>query len=133
MAAYPEVVIAGIGQVPVREYWDVSLRDLAGRALRAAIKDAGGLKPRSLYIGSMLAASASHQANLGALISEVAGLAGQAEGVTAEAAEASGAAALNLAWQAIRSGLVDVAAVVGVEKVTDVVGAGSELAGRPGI
>ena len=61
MAAYPEVVIAGIGQVPVREYWDVSLRDLAGRALRAAIKDAGGLKPRSLYIGSMLAASASPQ------------------------------------------------------------------------
>jgi len=47
--------------------------------------------------------------------------------VTAEAAEASGAAALYLAWQAIRSGMVDVAAVVGVEKVTDVVGAGQEL------
>jgi acetyl-CoA C-acetyltransferase len=75
----------------------------------------------------MLAASASHQANLGALICEVAGLAGQAEGVTAVAAEASGAAALNLGWQAIRSGMVDVAAVVGVEKVTDVVGAGEEL------
>ncbi len=127
MATYPEVVIAGIGQVPVREYWDVSLRQLAGRALRDARADAGNLQPQVIYAGSMLAASASHQANLGALICEVAGLAGQAEGVTAEAAEASGAAALNLAWQAIRSGFVDVAAVVGVEKVTDVVGAGNEL------
>lgn len=127
MSNAPEVVIAGIGQVPVREYWDVSLRDLAAQALRAARKDAGGLQPQAIYIGSMLAASASHQANLGALVCETAGLAGQAEGVTAEAAEASGAAALNLAWQAVRSGMVDVAAVVGVEKVTDVVGAGNEL------
>ena len=127
MTVYPEVVIVGIGQQPVGEHWDVSLRELAGRALRAARKDAADLQPQAVYAGSMLAASASHQANLGALICEVAGLAGQAEGVTAEAAEASGAAALNLAWQAIRSGVVDVAAVVGVEKVTDVVGAGEEL------
>lgn len=127
MASYPEVVIVGIGQIPVREHWDVSLRELAGRALRSARKDAADLQPQAIYIGSMLAASASHQANLGALVCEVAGLAGQAEGVTAEAAEASGAAALYLAWQAIRSGMVDVAAVVGVEKVTDVVGAGQEL------
>lgn len=127
MTAYPEVVIVGIGQLPVREHWDVSLRELAGRALRAARKDAGDLQPQSIYVGSMLAASASHQANLGALVCEVAGLAGLAEGVTAEVAEASGAAALNLAWQAVRSGMVDVAAVVGVEKVTDIVGAGQEL------
>ena len=127
MTGYPEVVIVGIGQVPVREQWDVSLRELAGRALRSARKDAADLQPQAIYVGSMLAASASHQANLGALVCEVAGLAGQAEGVTAEAAEASGAAALNLAWQAVRSGMVDVAAVVGVEKVTDVVGAGQEL------
>jgi len=127
MAGYPEVVIAGIGQLPVREYWDISLRELAERALRAARKDANDLQPQAIYVGSMLAASASHQANLGALVCEVAGLAGQAEGVTAEAAEASGAAVLNLAWQAVRSGMVDVAAVVGVEKVTDIVGAGQEL------
>lgn len=127
MAGYPEVVIVGISQLPVAEYWDLSLRELAGRALRSAREDAAGLQPKSIYIGSMLAASASHQANLGSLVCEAAGLAGQAEGVTAEAAEASGAAALNLAWQAVRSGMVDVAAVVGVEKVTDIVGAGQEL------
>ena len=127
MTAYPEVVIVGIGQEPVGEHWDTSLRELAGRALRSAMKDAGGLQPQAVYVGSMLAASASHQANLGALVCEAAGLAGKAEGVTAEVAEASSAAALNLAWQAVRSGMTDVAAVVGVEKVTDVVGAGQEL------
>ena len=89
MTTYPEVVIVGIGQVPVGEHWDVSLRELAGRALRAARKDAVNLQPQSIYIGSMLAASASHQANLGALVCEVAGLAGKAEGVTAEVAEVS--------------------------------------------
>ena len=32
MAGYPEVVIVGISQLPVAEYWDLSLRELAGRA-----------------------------------------------------------------------------------------------------
>ena len=45
------------------------------------------------------------------------------EGVTVEAAEASGGAALRLAYTAILSGMVDVAMVIGVEKYTDVVGA----------
>lgn len=118
---YPDVYIVGIGQTEVGELWDVSLRDLAVRAVQAARKDAGGLKPDALYIGSMLASSASHQANLGSLISEWAGLAG-IEGVTAEAADASGGAALHLAWTAVRSGMVDYAMALGVEKVTDVAG-----------
>ena len=78
MAGYPEVVIVGISQLPVAEYWDLSLRELAGWALRSAREDAAGLQPKSIYIGSMLAASASHQANLGSLVCEAAGLAGQA-------------------------------------------------------
>jgi len=61
MASYPEVVIVGIGQLPVREHWDVSLRELAGRALRSARKDAADLQPQAIYIGSMLAASASRR------------------------------------------------------------------------
>jgi len=87
--------------------------------MRAAIKDAGGLQPQAIFVGNMLAASASHQANLGALLCEWAGLKG-AEGTTAEAADASGGAALRMAYTAIRSGMVDVALAVGVEKATDV-------------
>jgi acetyl-CoA C-acetyltransferase len=115
----PEVYIAGIGQTNVGELWNVSLRDLGVQAMRAAIKDAGGLQPQAIFVGNMLAASASHQANLGALLCEWAGLKG-AEGTTAEAADASGGAALRMAYTAIRSGMVDVALVVGVEKATDV-------------
>ena len=115
----PEVYIAGIGQTNVGELWSLSLRDLGVKAIRAAIKDSGGLQPQALFVGNMLAASASHQANLGALLCEWAGLKG-AEGTTAEAADASGGAALRMAYTAIRSGIVDVALVIGVEKATDV-------------
>jgi len=117
----PQVVIAGIGQTKVGELWDVSLRDLAVQAVMAARKDAGGLKPTAIYVGNTLAAAGSHQANLGALIAEYAGLIG-AEGITVEAADASGAAALRMAYTAVLSGLVDVAIAVGVEKFTDVIG-----------
>ncbi len=40
-AVMDEVIIAGIGQVPVGEHWQLSLRNLAARAMLDAIKDAG--------------------------------------------------------------------------------------------
>lgn len=122
MSKQTGVFIVGIGQTEVGELWDLSLRDLSTRALRAAMQDAAGLQPQAVYVGNMLAASASRQANLGALVCEYAGLSRKAEGLTAEVAEASGGVALQLAFHAIRSGFVDVVAVVGVEKATDVVG-----------
>ena len=120
-----DVLIVGIGQIPVGEHWDKSLRELATEVILDAIKDSGGLVPQSLYIGNMLATSASRQANLGALITEQAGLTG-IEGVTVEAADASGGAALRMAYLAVLSGRVDVAMAVGVEKFTDVIGPESE-------
>ena len=113
-----EVVIAGIGMIPVGEHWDLSLRTLAARAILAAQKDAGGLKPQALYIGNFLGSMVSHQANLGALITDNTGLSG-IESFTIEAAEASGAAALHMAYLAVTSGFVDTAIALGVEKVTD--------------
>ena len=122
-----DVIIAGLGQTTVGEHWDVSLRDLAYYAMNAAMKDAGGLRPQSLFVGNMLAPNLSKQAHLGALLSDYAGLTG-IEAVTIEAAGASGGAALRQGYLAIKSGLVDTALVVGVEKFTDVVGAGVEEA-----
>ena len=122
-----EVIIAGLGQTTVGEHWDIGLRDLAFYAMSAAIKDAAGLRPQSLFVGNMLAPNLSKQAHLGALLADYAGLAG-IEAVTIEAAGASGGAALRQGYLAIKSGLVDTALVVGVEKFTDVVGAGVEEA-----
>jgi acetyl-CoA C-acetyltransferase len=122
-----EVVIAGIGQTDVGEHWEIGLRDLALTAIQEAIRDAGGLKPQSLFVGNMLAPSLSNQAHLGVLLADYAGLLG-IEAVTIEAAGASGGAALRQGYFAVASGLVDVALVVGVEKFTDMVGAGVDSA-----
>jgi acetyl-CoA C-acetyltransferase len=113
-----EVVIAGIGQYPVGEHWELSLRNLSARAVQAARKDANGLKPESLYIGNLLAPVASHQANLGALVTDNVYLEG-IESTTVEAGEASAAAAFRLAYEAVASGWVDIAMALGLEKYTD--------------
>ncbi|NUQ86260.1 MAG: thiolase domain-containing protein, partial [Anaerolineales bacterium] len=122
-----DVIIAGIGQTQVGEHWDIGLRDLAFAAIQDAIKDAGGLKPQSLFVGNMLAPNLSNQAHLGVLIADFAGLIG-IEAVTVEAAGASGGAALRQGYLAVKSGLVDVALVVGVEKFTDKVGSSVDAA-----
>jgi acetyl-CoA C-acetyltransferase len=122
-----DIIIAGIGQTPVGEHWDMSLRSMALHAIQAAIHDSGGLKPEALYIGNMLAANLSRQAHLGALLADYAGLTG-IEAETVEVGGASGGAALRQGYLAIASRLVDVALVVGVEKFTDVIGPDLEAA-----
>jgi acetyl-CoA C-acetyltransferase len=96
-----EVVIAGIGQTDVGEHYAFSLRELAFLALEAAIEDAGGLRPDILFVGNMYAPATSHQAHLGALISDYGGLGG-IEASTIEAGGASGAA-LRMGYLAVKS------------------------------
>jgi acetyl-CoA C-acetyltransferase len=122
-----DIVIAGIGQTPVGEHWDTSLRSLALHAIQAAIQDSGGLKPQALFAANMLAATLSRQAHLGALLADYAGLTG-IEAETVEAGGASGGAAIRQGYLAVASGLVDVALVIGVEKFTDVIGPDLEAA-----
>jgi acetyl-CoA C-acetyltransferase len=119
------IVIAGIGQTTVGEHWQYSIRELAHFALEDAIKDAGGLRPQALFVGNMLAPNLSKQAHLGALIADFSGLIG-IEAVSIEAAGASGGAALRQGYLAVKSGMIDVALIVGVEKFTDMVDSGVE-------
>ncbi|MEE4195781.1 MAG: hypothetical protein V2J07_11335 [Anaerolineae bacterium] len=116
-----DIVIIGIGQTPVGEHWDKGVRNLATDAILEAMADAGGLRPDAVYVGSFLTSMVSRQANLGSLIPDQAGLGG-IEGITVEAGEASGGAALRMAVLALRSGFLNTALVVGVEKPTDKVG-----------
>jgi acetyl-CoA C-acetyltransferase len=122
-----DVIIAGIGQTPVGEHWEISLRELALDAIEAARKDSGDLRPQALFAGNMLASSISGQAHLGALIADFAGLAG-IEAATIESAGASGGAALRQAYLAVAAGAVDAALVIGVEKMTDMTGSKVEAA-----
>lgn len=116
-----DVAIIGIGQTPVGEHWESSLRMLAADAIRTALDDAGRTQVDALYVGNAYGGTLSSQLHLGALIADYTGLSG-VEAYTIEAAEASGGAALRTGYLAVASGAVDAALVVGVEKSTDMVG-----------
>ena len=118
-----DISIIGIGQTQVGEHWTVSLRHLALEAVQAALADAGVERVDALYVANMLAGVLSRQQHLGAFIADFVGMRG-IEAMTVEAADASGGAAVRQAMLAVRSGAVDRALVVGVEKMTDMVGAG---------
>src|SRR5688572_22545825 len=98
-----EVAIIGIGQTPVGEHWDSSLRMLAGDAIRAALSDAGQAQIDALYVGNAYGATFSSQQHLGALLADYTGMGG-IEAFTVEAAEASGGAALRTGYLAVASG-----------------------------
>jgi acetyl-CoA C-acetyltransferase len=113
-----DVSIIGIGQTPVAEHWDKSLRHLAADAVLAAKRDAGIDRADMLLVGNMLSGELAGQEHLGALIADFCGLRG-AEAYKVEAACASGAAALRVGYMAVAGGLADRVVVVGVEKMTD--------------
>lgn len=113
-----QTAIIGIGQTPVREHWDFPIRGLAVKALRAAMQDAGAEAIEGLFVGNMLSGALAEQEHLGALIADYAGFPG-IEAVKIEAACASGAAAVRQAVLAVASGHLEIAAAVGVEKLTE--------------
>jgi acetyl-CoA C-acetyltransferase len=116
-----EVIVQGIGQTPVEEHWERSLRDLAAEAGRAAMRDAGVDRIDAVFVGNMLSGQVARQENLGALVADWMGQRG-AEGFKVEAACASGAAAFRAAYLAVASGALDAVLAVGVEKMTETSG-----------
>jgi len=115
-----EVAILGVGLTPIDEHWDRSIIDLAGEAIRPALEDAGVERVDSLIVANMLAATGSDggQLNLGAQIADWRGLRG-IEAYKVEAACGSGGAAFRAGLAAVASGQLDVALVVGVEKMSE--------------
>lgn len=116
-----EVAIIGIGQTPVEEQWEKSLREIAGEAVIKALVDANRDSVDALFVGNMMSGIIIQQENLGTLIADWVGLR-HTEAVKVEAACGSGAAAVRQAIFAVSSGLIDSAIAVGVEKMTDVKG-----------
>jgi acetyl-CoA C-acetyltransferase len=113
-----EVAILGIGQTSVAEHWDKSLREIAGEAVFAALKDAKRDTADGLFVGNMMSGILCKQENLGALVADWVGLRG-IETMKVEAACGSGAAALRAGLMAVGSGMMDNAIVLGVEKMTE--------------
>jgi len=100
-----EVAVLGVGQTPIREHWELSLRDLAISAGRAAMVDAGIDEVDAIYIGNMTSGSINQQRHLGALVADFMGQRG-VEAVKMEVA----------------SGELKRVLVIGVEKMTETSG-----------
>lgn len=114
-----EVFIAGVGQSPVQRRATEGVRELGGEVVRKAVEHADVGPPTALYLGNMMSGSLCLQRQLGALVADAAGLRG-IEAAAVEAACASGAAAMRWGVMAIASGMHDVVAVCGVERMTHV-------------
>ncbi len=113
-----EVAIVGVGRTPVGEHWQLGLRQLALAAIQAALDDAGVEQVDALIVANALGGNLSGQNHLGALIVDVAGLAG-VEALRVEAADASGGLAVRQAVAMVAGGAAETVLVVGVEKATD--------------
>ena len=110
--------VASVGFTKVADHWESSLLDLAVQAARGALKGAPSVKPQQIFVGNMFSSVGANQEHLGALVASALGF----EGVPAfkvEAACASGASAFNVAYKLVKSGALDSALVIGVEKMRD--------------
>ncbi len=115
------VSIVGIGQSPVDELWNRSVRQIAYDAVSKAMADAGIETADALFVGNMLSGVLLDQEHLASLVADSCGLFG-IEAAKVEAACGSGGAALRIGAMAVASGFHDVVIVAGVEKMTDTVG-----------
>ncbi len=116
-----KVSIVGVGQTPVGEHWELSLRHLALRAMQAALDNAGLKSVEAVVVGNALGGLLSNQNHLGALLADFVGMRGT-EAFRVEAADASGGVALHQGYLMVASGAAQTVMVLGVEKVTDLVG-----------
>jgi len=114
-----QVYIVGTGQTPVAEHWERTAPALAAEALGVALGSIACERVDALYVANALGGVLGGQAQLGAAVAAAAGMRG-VEAHTVEAGGASGGVALRQAYLAVASGACDLAAAVGVEKVTDV-------------
>ena len=113
-----QVAILGVGQMPVREHWDVPLRQLAVNAGRAAMEDAGITRVDGIFVGNMSSGDMNQQRHLGALVADYLGQWG-VEAVKLEAACGSAGSAMRQGIIGVASGEMEAVLVIGVEKMTE--------------
>jgi len=118
------VFIIGAGITGFGENYEISAGKLASKALTSAIEKSKITKEsiQSTFVGSLVSGSNS-QSSIGANCLRESNI--KNPHVRIEAGNASGAAAFHQAYLGILSGVYDCLAVVGVEKLSDFVNAGT--------
>src|SRR5712692_338326 len=110
--------VASVGFEKVGDHWNESLLDLA---VGASLKALDGVKatPQQVIVGNMFSSAGARQEHLGALLAGSLGLK-RTPAYKVESACASGSTAFNVAYTMVKSGAIDSALVVGVEKMRDI-------------
>ena len=113
------VLVDGVGMTKVERHYDRGLHDLAAEAAFRAIDMAGGAKGIDyIVVANALAELQDEQLDLAGYLTSYLGLTG-ARSLRVEAGEASGLAAVSVAYSLLESNLADRVLVVGVEKITE--------------
>ncbi len=127
-----DVAIIAAGQTPFTRRCGVSLGELCFSAFRDAIRDAG---VGAVAVDAVVVCSApeyDRQRSPGGVVAEALGLSGRPV-FDIESLCASGSSGLRAAYALIRSGLHDVVAVVGFQKMSELTSAeAAERMGRSG-
>jgi len=110
--------ISSVGFTKIDDHWEKSLLDLAVEAARGAMKGTPHVRPQQIFVGNMFSAAGAGQEHLGALLASALGLLG-VPALKVESACSSGGSAFNVAYSLVKSGALDSALVVGVEKMRD--------------
>lgn len=113
-----DVAILGVGRTPVREHWELSVRDLMTEAGKMALEDSGRNRPDAIFVGNMTAGTLNQQLHLGTVAVDALGLWG-VEAMRFEAACGSAGSAMRQGIMAVASGMMDTVLVIGVEKMLD--------------
>ena len=112
------VYVSSVGMTTIADHWESSILDLAVEASRGALRPFGKKKPDQIVVGNMFSAVGARQEHLGAMLADGLGLSG-IPAFKVESACSSGGSAFNVGYNLVRSGAVDSALVVGVEKMRD--------------
>ncbi len=115
------VSIISVGLTQFGEHWDKNFKELIAEAGTKAIVDSGLERKdiQAVYGGCMASGRFIGQEHIGALIADQLGL-NPIPATRIEAACASGGVALRNGYIAVASGLYDIVAVGGIEKMTEV-------------
>ncbi len=113
-----KVGIIGIGHGVFGRRSDATVQELAFEAFRAAIEDAG-IERKDLDASVIGSVPEYHkQRSLPGVVQEYLGLIPKPTWLT-EVACGSGSAAVRTAWMSIKSGVHDIVAVIGCQKMTE--------------
>jgi acetyl-CoA C-acetyltransferase len=122
-----EVAIIGVGINKWGELWETPLRDLFVDAALKAMDDAGVDKIDAMFVGSMSPGLFVGQEHIGSMLADYLGQK-NIPGTRVESACASGGTAIRQAMMQVALGWSDIVLAGGVEKMTDVDGAGATYA-----